>query len=447
MEGAHKVSVKFAGRDVPKSPFIVNVDGVAGDASKVTVRGPGLQDGVPVKKNTYFDIMTQDAGKGVPEVIILDPQGHKTSVAAKLRQIEPNTWRCEYVPASAGTHSINVFYAGKPIPGSPFGVRVAVLSDPKKVKVTGRGIQPSGVRIGDIADFKITTGGLFGDAIPHVKILGPGGQNVDFELKAINNSTFDGFYKPTKEGRHRVMITFDGTEIPKSPFDVIVLPKKESSIVAFGSGLSNGIVNKAACFTVETNGETGALGFSVAGPSQAKIECIDNGDGSALVKYYPTQPGEYAVHVLCDEEDIPKSPFMSQVISEPTEFFPQNVKVYGEGIQPNCAEIGKKIEFTIDHVQAGNAPLEVKIHDSQGKSVNLQIQPKADGLKQVSYVPNGSKPHTIEVNYGGVAVPNSPFRVHVKAPLDPQKVQTFGPWLERSDLKLHSMVHFIVDAT
>lgn len=82
-------------------------------------------DGVSVKKPTYFDIHTKDAGKGVPEVIILDPAGHKTAVAAKLRQIDDNLWRCEYVANSVGVHSVNVFYAGKPIPNSPYGVKVA----------------------------------------------------------------------------------------------------------------------------------------------------------------------------------------------------------------------------------------------------------------------------------------------------------------------------------
>lgn len=72
MEGIHKVTVTFNTRDVAKSPYSVNVDGVAGDASKVTASGPGLQpEGVIVKKPTYFDIHTKDAGKGVPEVIIL----------------------------------------------------------------------------------------------------------------------------------------------------------------------------------------------------------------------------------------------------------------------------------------------------------------------------------------------------------------------------------------
>ena len=46
---------------------------------------------------------------------------------------------------------------------------------------------------------------------------------------------------------------------------------------------------------------------------QAKINCLDNGDGSADVDYIPTAEGEYAVHILCDKEDIPGSPYMAQV--------------------------------------------------------------------------------------------------------------------------------------
>ena len=53
------------------------------------------------------------------------------------------------------------------------------------------------------------------------------------------------------------------------------------------------MVDKPALFTVDTCGETGALGFSVEGPSQAKINCKDNGDGSADVDYVPTLPGNY----------------------------------------------------------------------------------------------------------------------------------------------------------
>lgn len=66
-------------------------------------------------------------------------------------------------------------------------------------------------------------------------------------------------------------------------------------------------------------------GFSIEGPSKAKIDCQDNGDGSADVRYYPMAPGEYAVHILCDNEDIPKSPYMANVVPS-TDFYPDKVR-------------------------------------------------------------------------------------------------------------------------
>lgn len=67
-------------------------------------------------------------------------------------------------------------------------------------------------------------------------------------------------------------------------------------------------------------------GFSIEGPSQAKIDCKDNGDGSADVTYFPTAPGEYAVHILCNEDDIPKSPYMVQIHPETKAFNASKVR-------------------------------------------------------------------------------------------------------------------------
>lgn len=75
-----------------------------------------------------------------------------------------------------------------------------------------------------------------------------------------DGTTYSAAYNPTKEGRYRVMVTFGGQEIYKSPFEVNVGPYKETMIRAYGPGLTGGVVNYPAMFTVETNGETGALG-------------------------------------------------------------------------------------------------------------------------------------------------------------------------------------------
>uniref|UniRef100_W8AIT0 Filamin-A n=1 Tax=Ceratitis capitata TaxID=7213 RepID=W8AIT0_CERCA len=443
-EGEHKVIVKFSGRDIPKSPFPVKVEGHAGDASKVKVTGPGIQpSGVTISKPTFFDIDAKEAGRGVPEVIIIDPANHKTSVAAKVRQLENDVWRCEYVASTQGLHSVNVFYAGNPIPNSPFPVKVAPLSDARKVRASGRGLQANGVRVGDDADFKIYTEGA-GEGVPEVRVIGPNGAMQNIALTKIDGTTYECHYFPTKEGRYVAMVTFGGQEVPKSPFEVKVGPKKESSIVAYGPGLSGGVIGYPAAFVVETNGETGALGFTVAGPSQAEIECHDNGDGSALVKYHPTAVGEYAVHILCDNEDIPKSPFIAQILPR-TDFHPELVKSYGPGLEKNGVTIGKPQTFTVDTAKAGSAPLDVIVEDVYGKRLPVDIKNNPDGTKTCTYTPTSGVPHTVEVNYGSVATPNAPYRIYVGAPIDASKVQAFGPWLQPG-VRPNAPTHFNVDA-
>ena len=70
-------------------------------------------------------------------------------------------------------------------------------------------------------------------------------------------------------------------------------------------------------------------GFSIEGPSQAKIECCDNQDGSATICYWPTTPGEYAVHVLCDGEDIQNSPYMANILPSNDKSDVSKVKILG----------------------------------------------------------------------------------------------------------------------
>lgn len=135
----------------------------------------------------------------------------------------------------------------------------------------GRGIQAKGIRNGDDAVFFIHTIGA-GNGTPEVKIVGPGGINQNVDIKHVKDDLYECHYYPTKDGRYVIMIKFGKYgEVPKAPFEVIVGPRSQSSIIAYGPGLQGGVVGYSAAFVVEMNGETGALGFSVAGPSQVKL--------------------------------------------------------------------------------------------------------------------------------------------------------------------------------
>ncbi len=90
-------------------------------------------------------------------------------------------------------------------------------------------------------------------------------------------------------------------------------------------------------------------------------------------------------------------------------------------------------------------PVDVSVMDVDYHSVPVKKVEKAKGLYECSYVPERGVKHTVQVNQGGVAVKNSPFRVYVSAPTDSSKVQVFGPGVEKG-VKSNTPTHFNVDA-
>ena len=73
----------------------------------------------------FFYIFQKDAGNGMPEVIVLDPSDAHKPIPSQLTPLGNGCYRVDYVAKEPGLHSVNVFFAGKPIPNSPFGVNVA----------------------------------------------------------------------------------------------------------------------------------------------------------------------------------------------------------------------------------------------------------------------------------------------------------------------------------
>lgn len=139
-----------------------------------------------------------------------------------------------------------------------------------------------------------------------------------------------------------------------SPLQFFVDAVNSGVVTAYGPGLSYGMVNRPAAFTVVTKnaGEgarspffllvlllflfcfmiftcrsrtvraccsppfSGGLSLAVEGPSKAEITCKDNKDGTCTVSYLPTAPGDYNIIVKFDNKHIPGSPFTAKITGE-----------------------------------------------------------------------------------------------------------------------------------
>ncbi|KTF73888.1 hypothetical protein cypCar_00040173, partial [Cyprinus carpio] len=381
-------------------------------------------------------------------------------------------------------------------------------SVPGACRATGRGLQPRGVRARQVADFKVDTRNA-GSGDLKVTVKGPKGLEEPVKQKDASDGCYSYEYCPHTPGKYTVSITWAGQHIPKSPFEVQVGPEAGTQkIRAWGPGLEGGVVDiSLQRLVAESIGTAvGVLGFAIEGPSQARIECEDQNDGSCNVRYWPTESGEYAVHVMCDDEDIEDSPFMAFIVPDNKANNPDQVRAYGPGLEKSGCIINKPAEFTVEARDAGNGPLRIIAQDADGVPIDVKVKSKGDNVYSCSYTPTAAVKHTLAVTWGGVSVPNSPFRVRAAEsesegrtvitsavstntleqlitqttadapntstakykPLiiittsvmerhcytvnvgkgsHPHKVKVFGPGVERSGLKAHEPTHFTVDCT
>ncbi|CAN0019941.1 unnamed protein product [Bubo scandiacus] len=217
-------------------------------------------------------------------------------------------------------------------------------------------------------------------------------------------------------GKYQVAITWGGYAIPRSPFEVQVAPEAGAQKVrAWGPGLEGGVVGKSADFVVEAIGtEVGTLGFSIEGPSQARIE---------------------------------DSPFIAHILPAPPDSWPEKVKAFGPGLEPSGCIVDRPAEFTIDARGAGKGPLKLYAQDAEGFPIDIKVKDNGDGTFHCVYVPTKAIKHTIIVTWGGVNTPRSPFRVLVGEGSHPGRVKVYGPGVEKTGLKANEPTYFTVDCS
>uniref|UniRef100_A0A8B9I5S9 Filamin C n=1 Tax=Anser brachyrhynchus TaxID=132585 RepID=A0A8B9I5S9_9AVES len=455
-------------RHIPGSPFKADVRPVF-DPSKVTASGPGLERGKAGEAATFL-VDCSKAGDAELTIEIISDSGVKAEVL--IQNNRDGTYAITYTPACPGSYTITIKYGGHPVPKFPIRVTVDPAIDTSGVKVYGKGVEPRGEGSARVArvwgehgalhgcllpwvspwtspspwafvsqrvstDFTVDARALTKTGGPHVKarVLNPSGAKTDTYVTDHG----DGTYRV-----HHVEVTYKDVAVPLSPFRVAVAEGCEPTRVrAHGPGLEGGLVGTANCFTVETRGAgTGGLGLAIEGPSEAKMSCKDNKDGSCTVEYIPFTPGDYDVNITFGGHPIPGSPFRVPVQDVVD---PSKVKCSGPGLGPSVrARLPQT--FTVDCSAAGLAPLEVTLLGPTGLAEPVEVRDNGDGTHKVTYTPATDGPYTVAVKYADQEVPRSPFKIKVLPAHDASKVRASGPGLSASGIPASLPVEFTIDA-
>lgn len=148
----------------------------------------------------------------------------------------------KYIPASSGSHTVEVVYGTGHIRGSPYRVQIDLPLNAQLAWAEGPGVTPQGLTVRDQAVFVVHTEEA-GNAQLDIKVIGPRGINLPVNILDNADGTFTCDYIPTKPGAYNITISYGGKTISGAPYKVNVDPAPDAGAVRLaGPGLKPGNV-------------------------------------------------------------------------------------------------------------------------------------------------------------------------------------------------------------
>ena len=406
--GFYTINILWDGTHVQGSPFTAQVV----DPKKCIASGKGLTTAI-VGELATFIIGTSSAGQAKLSVTVVRPSG---PIHVETCEDGPDNYVCTYTPEGVGEHTVNIKWAGMPIPSSPFTTQVV---DPRKCLAFGKGLTTMTYIVGEPVTFCIATEGA-GHGNLSVTVEGPSGP-LDVQTSRADGTNYVCTYTPQDAGKHTIDIEWANIPIPNSPFTAhIIDPQK---CIASGKGLTTATVGEPATFNVATNGAGQAkLSVTVKGPSGPVLvrpsEDVDGPD-NYIFTYTPQDAGEHAIDIKWADLPIPNSPFTTQVVD------PRKCFASGQGLI--AANVGEPATFYVATNGAGQAELSATV---EGPSGPVLVRPSedVDGPDNYifTYTPQDAGEHAIDIKWANLPIPNSPFITQV---VDPRKCFALGQGL------------------
>ncbi|KAL9919065.1 filamin-type immunoglobulin domains fbug isoform 2-T4 [Glossina fuscipes fuscipes] len=384
----HTVELRFNGQDVPGSPFTCRVSAAA------RIQSPETMDKVSVGR--MFEFIVESDTK--PTVEVLGPA--RRSVPVKIDAVAVG-YNIKFEPVEVGDHSVEVrLPGGGHVENSPFLLKAYSA---EKVIVTD--IRP-GV-VGKSVSFGINASQAGAGNLEI--IVAVNGKNVPNFVQSEGNARFKVNFKPTEAAPHSLSVRFNGHPVPGSPFTCSISPAPISLPRAIASGEA---LKQAA---VRVDNSIDLDGFDgiepqvfVTSPTGENIPCHVQGQGDTFsATFRPTIVGRHLISVTASDQHINGSPFSCNV------FDVSCVSISGLDQQYGPAALGVPVTFSVDAAGAGEGTLELVV-STDSSTVKAEVVACARGLYDVTFIPQTTEPHYVNITFNEMPVDGSPFRVDIQ---------------------------------
>ena len=316
-----------------------------------------------------------------------------------------------YVPPVEGDYFVNVNFNNSPIPGSPFKVDVEPATDANRVRASGPGLRPEGVRVNDKGDFQIDTKGAGrGDLKVTVDAPKPASSTVRVKPSGGDSFISDAEYNPRAVGTYKVNILYAGTHIFDSPFTVGVSDPTKCKLT--GPGISNKdlvrVGNPVEYKLDATKAGPGTVKALARDPRGAHIDLAVEPDpqreGEYKLSFTPDDAGTYGITVTHAGHNIPGMPFAVGSVD------PSKIKVTGDGL--DGGRVGETLKINVDAREAGPGGLNLGL-EGPGKA-DAKVDDNKDNTFTVNFTPFAAGEYRLKMKFADEEVQGSPFPLPIR---------------------------------
>jgi filamin len=320
--GVHTIEVYWGDKQIPKSPFIINVDKGSNNELSCHATGDGLKKAIATKPTSFtlFSSVPGLVDKGLLNVEVQSAL-HGENVPVKIKDQTDGSYQVVYIPPSRGAYLANISFMDNPIPGSPF--KINCVASPEASKCHVNGLHQNTLYVaGKPVEFNVDCS-KGGHGQLRVYVQGPHDQHPKVYLADDGKGVYSVKFDTVTPGRYFIVIAWSDTHIPGSPFKIRVYPGPDASKVKVtGPGIQDSILGSNNDMYIDTKeAGIGTLLIRVHGIKDAfKIQADPLNESEPrilLATYSPTRSGNYDIFIRWSGVHVPGSPFKVMVHKRP----------------------------------------------------------------------------------------------------------------------------------
>ncbi|XP_074594915.1 filamin-B-like [Brevipalpus obovatus] len=190
-----------------------------------------------------------------------------------------------------------------------------------------------------------------------------------------------------------------------------------SLILASGPGLESGVANEQCKFTIlpqtgSTTFDPSVCAVAFEGPSKPEIQFINNPDGTVSCVWTPKLPGNYKIFIRYEDKEQAFSPFTCKVTGGEEQARKQVAKIKCSGQALQHGRTGITNEITLDTRESGIiGGLSVSMEGPA--KPELSFKNDKPGILVFQYKPETKGEYKLNLKFGEIHLPGSPFSVKV----------------------------------